>query len=192
LTGWQAETEVGFYTVNLELYIEVTLDGWQYHKIGTFDDIDEAKAAAQADYERRILSALSHHPAPVAANPLRLCGLCHTWNSKPCGDQCGWNPNGQIFEPNRPVAANASAERITEADIRAHVGDGMVSMQNVIDAANEILASRASAEARLREALEFARICIWNGCDTIEALSIIDKALSAHPHASDCDKQGER
>lgn len=21
------------------------------------------------------------------------CGLCNTWNSKPCGEQCGWDPN---------------------------------------------------------------------------------------------------
>lgn len=39
--------------------------------------------------------------------------------------------------------------------------------------------SNASAEARLREALTYARTCIWSGCDTIEALKIIDKALSA-------------
>jgi Lar family restriction alleviation protein len=22
------------------------------------------------------------------------CGLCHTWNSKPCGEQCAWDPQG--------------------------------------------------------------------------------------------------
>lgn len=30
----------------------------------------------------------------------------------------------------------------------------------------------------LREALTYARTCIWNGCNTIEALKIIDNALS--------------
>jgi hypothetical protein len=58
LTGWYAETEVGSYYVMLEARIEVTLDGFQFHKVGSFDEPDAAFAAAQADYERRILSAL--------------------------------------------------------------------------------------------------------------------------------------
>ena len=31
--------------------------------------------------------------------PLRLCGLCHTWNSKPCGEQCGWSPRDPVHVP---------------------------------------------------------------------------------------------
>ena len=31
--------------------------------------------------------------APTNDAPLRLCGMCHTWNSKPCGNQCGWSPS---------------------------------------------------------------------------------------------------
>jgi hypothetical protein len=58
--------------------------------------------------------------------------------------------------------------------------------------------TNASAEARLREALKTARDFIeFYGLDdfeetTNEAIRSIDEALSAHPHASDCDKQGER
>jgi hypothetical protein len=24
--------------------------------------------------------------------PLRLCGYCKSWNSKPCGEGCCWSP----------------------------------------------------------------------------------------------------
>ncbi|WP_425909018.1 hypothetical protein [Nitrobacter sp. TKz-YC02] len=69
-----------------------------------------------------------------------------------------------------PAAANASAEAITEADIRAHVGGGMVSMQNVIDAANAILATRASAE--LQNDLS----------EMLRALGMSDAAQPRSPH----------
>jgi hypothetical protein len=28
---------------------------------------------------------------------LRRCGMCMTWNSKPCGEQCGWSPDDPVF-----------------------------------------------------------------------------------------------
>lgn len=108
-----------------------------------------------------------------------------------------------------PPAANAGAEAITEADIRAHAGSGMVSMQNVIDAVNAILADRANAEVRLRDELKIARevrttatlIASGHSKDSPEYLRWkhhadgadevaykIEEALSARPHASDCDK----
>ena len=47
----------------------------------------------------------------------------------------------------------------------------------------------APPSSRMRRALEYARTCIWNGCDTIEALKIIDEALRAGDnHASDTTK----
>lgn len=48
--------------------------------------------------------AAARSSAASAGTPLRLCGLCHTWNSKPCGEQCGWSPS----DP--PDAAQPSAE----------------------------------------------------------------------------------
>lgn len=58
LVGYDAESICGYYNIKFEATIDVTLDGFQYYNIGSFDEIDEAKAAAQADYERRILSAI--------------------------------------------------------------------------------------------------------------------------------------
>ena len=38
-------------------------------------------------------------PAPVGLKrPLRYCGYCKSWNSKPCGEQCRWQPDFPTFE----------------------------------------------------------------------------------------------
>ncbi len=58
LVGYDAESICGYYGLKFEATIDVTLDGFQYYNIGSFDEIDEAMAAAQADFERRILSAI--------------------------------------------------------------------------------------------------------------------------------------
>lgn len=59
MIGWSAETEVGIYYVKLEIDIEVSLDGFQFYKVGSFQEIEAAKAAAQKDYEARIRAALT-------------------------------------------------------------------------------------------------------------------------------------
>ncbi|RVH87780.1 hypothetical protein CN204_04425 [Sinorhizobium meliloti] len=65
LTGWYAETEVGSYYVMLEGRIEVTLDGFQFHKVGSFDEPEAAFEAAQADFASRIRSCLLDKPEAV-------------------------------------------------------------------------------------------------------------------------------
>lgn len=59
LTGWEAEGACGYYHIKIEYTgFEASLDGVSFFKIGTFDDPDEAKSAAQSDFETRIRSAL--------------------------------------------------------------------------------------------------------------------------------------
>ncbi|RVP13107.1 hypothetical protein CN085_19540 [Sinorhizobium meliloti] len=65
LTGWYAETEVGSYYVMLEGRIEVTLDGFQFHKVGSFDEPEAAFEAAQSDFTARIRSCLLDKPEAV-------------------------------------------------------------------------------------------------------------------------------
>ena len=65
LTGWYAETEVGSYYVMLEGRIEVTLDGFQFHKVGSFDEPEVAFDAAQQDFGSRIRSCLLDKPEAV-------------------------------------------------------------------------------------------------------------------------------
>lgn len=57
------------------------------------------------------------------------------------------------------------------------------------------VAANASAEARLREALEKVQDLTdsLRSCVVVDAIrKELGEALSTHPHASDCDKQGER
>lgn len=59
LTGWEAEGACGYYHIKIEYTgFEASLDGVSFFKIGTFDDPDRAKSAAQSDFETRIRSAL--------------------------------------------------------------------------------------------------------------------------------------
>lgn len=48
------------------------------HRLGKFDTLDEAKAAAQADYEKRILSALTTPPPQGEVAENRGCHPSHT------------------------------------------------------------------------------------------------------------------
>lgn len=70
LTGWYAETEVGSYYVMLEGRIEVTLDGIQFHKVGSFDEPEAAFEAAQSDFASRIRSCLLDKPEAVEGEPV--------------------------------------------------------------------------------------------------------------------------
>lgn len=71
---FSADTTIGEYTVE---YYEATGEGMGWsavyqdaRELGDFATLDAAKAAAQADYAARIMSAVVvTHPAPVAAQP---------------------------------------------------------------------------------------------------------------------------
>ena len=54
---------------------------------------DEASVAAL------ILAVRQEQADARPARTLRRCGMCHTWNSKPCGDLCGWSPDDPAFAP---------------------------------------------------------------------------------------------
>lgn len=64
------------------------------------------------------------------AVPLRLCGFCQSWNSKPCGEQCRWLPTDPTLEQMRAKDVDAKSQaredifRSALLDIRnAHVPD---------------------------------------------------------------------
>jgi hypothetical protein len=106
-----------------------------------FASADEAKAAAQANYERRILSALSHHPAQVDAN--------------------------------------ASAE----ARLREAFDEFIDSVVRDVGEAKRKLNAELPNDGPVHPVSAFlTRIAIEVGK--------VRYALSQHPHASDCAKQG--
>jgi len=44
-------------------------------------------------------------------SPLRLCGYCHSWNSRPCGEGCVWSANMPTLEQHiAAVEAEQSSE----------------------------------------------------------------------------------
>ncbi len=59
--GWEADTGFGVF-YGIDEYFGSDSYGWKvcmdYEAIGDFDDPEKAKACAQADFERRIQSAL--------------------------------------------------------------------------------------------------------------------------------------
>lgn len=65
---WEAPSIVGVYAVNIstcgDMHAPWEVFGGDAGKIGNFPTLDEAKAAAQADYEARILSALASDASP--------------------------------------------------------------------------------------------------------------------------------
>ncbi|MET3790709.1 hypothetical protein [Aquamicrobium terrae] len=96
--GWadRADAEAGSFGVFYNIDIQrdgyrVVFDREAVGAIGTFETADEAKAATQADYERRILSALAEpagevEPEPVAYPKIMyVCEHCHEHNPEMCG-----------------------------------------------------------------------------------------------------------
>jgi len=89
------------------------------------ETLDEAKAAAQADYERRILSAIEPAPPPIPTipghygsyPPITLSG--HT---TPVNEPQAWliRKGGYYYRPNRAgyTTSKAEAGRYTEAEAR--------------------------------------------------------------------------
>ncbi|MEI3803114.1 hypothetical protein V6R85_01210 [Agrobacterium sp. CCNWLW32] len=68
---WSAETILGPYNV-MKIVNRWDVSRYTLHKIGSFNELDEAKAAAQADYEARIRSALSAQVQDVARSVIKL------------------------------------------------------------------------------------------------------------------------
>jgi hypothetical protein len=71
LGEWEASSIVGVYAINIstcgDMHAPWEVFGGDDSKIGNFATLDEAKAAAQADYEARIRSALTPAPTHVEA-----------------------------------------------------------------------------------------------------------------------------
>lgn len=55
------------------------------------------KAVEARDAIRAVQSTTLAQPAPETT-PLRLCGYCKSWNSKPCGEGCCWSPTDPTIE----------------------------------------------------------------------------------------------
>lgn len=47
---------------------------------------------------RKIAADALDAPEAQAQNPLRLCGYCRAWHSKPCGEGCQWLNTDPVFE----------------------------------------------------------------------------------------------
>jgi len=73
---WEASSIVGVYAVNIstcgDMHAPWEAFAGDYSKIGNFETLVDAKAAAQADYEQRIRSALVASPAPSIPAGYRL------------------------------------------------------------------------------------------------------------------------
>ena len=78
--------------------------------------IQQAIAILEEDaLTNRIERALEVLRGVPQSPALRMCGLCHTWNSKPCGEQCALQITDPTFE--QMAFANA-AESAALADTR--------------------------------------------------------------------------
>lgn len=57
----------------------------------------------------------------------RLCGMCQTWNTRPCGEQCGWSPDDPPFiETSAAVRSSSlSAPTRTAGERTVTVKDGI-------------------------------------------------------------------
>jgi hypothetical protein len=72
------------------------------------------------DLRDYLLQTAGHAQNPAA--PLRMCGLCGTWNSKPCGEQCGFQITDPTFEQIAFAnAAEAAALSDTSTDCVAQM-----------------------------------------------------------------------
>lgn len=102
MTRWKAETSVGWYVIEEQhkvhlgkYWMHVQLS--QYQELHRFDTLDEARTAAQADYETRIRAAIIDAPVKIGEpfpQPDRNragkepCGECHLRPGEIC-DVCG-------------------------------------------------------------------------------------------------------
>ena len=53
-----------------------------------------------ANGEAAVLDALDTALRRLASRPpeVRMCGYCHSWHSKPCGEGCHWSPSDPTLE----------------------------------------------------------------------------------------------
>lgn len=112
---------VGVYGVLCAEGFELRLSGeW----IGRFDSYQAAKAAAQADYEARIRSALAASPSAVASH------------EQPVGETQPTLCSTAATQP-RPVQPTASVEAVREAAQALEDGIMLASMQRDADDGND-------------------------------------------------------
>jgi hypothetical protein len=70
---------------------EIVLEGKSYETM---------TAAVRAAF----LAGCSHRAPEPTAEDLRRCGWCHRWASRPCGNECCWDPGGESVAQVRAVA----------------------------------------------------------------------------------------
>lgn len=68
--------------------------------------------------------------ADVEQKPLRLCGYCQSWNSKPCGEQCCWSINDPTQEQLEAKALQSTAEAATLIE---KLGEKLLLFVEIID-----------------------------------------------------------
>jgi hypothetical protein len=100
--AWSAQTSFGFYNIeevsasDSPAYV-VRLHA--HHFVADKDSLDEAKAAAQADYEARIRSALVSAPVSASTTGRQALNEVVTNGKWTEGDQCGeWKISKAVYD----------------------------------------------------------------------------------------------
>jgi hypothetical protein len=66
---------------------------------GAYSDIVIKRLTEQRDEARVELARIRGDAQPALETaPLRLCGYCKSWNSKPCGEGCCWSQTDPTIE----------------------------------------------------------------------------------------------
>ena len=176
------------------------------------EQFERLRAANEAVYELSYPEARSDELREIA-NEIDCGGGCEGCSPQKIerGDFCGFVAAGNLrklaaaldlkaalsHQP-APVAANASGGASNDPVLLRHL---LKLANGNVERLMDEKAANASAEARLREALIVVRDMIANemianavtDIKTMKPLKdVVEEALSTHPHASDCDKQGER
>jgi hypothetical protein len=185
-----ADAGVGEALNDLSAFIDVVTSGNFYQDYdGSIELLGKANDAFKI-----VEAALSHQPAPVEQD----CEVCG-------GDCASANPpvaycpvKEQRAPKPAPVAANASAEARREImDIYSKpgtkvrfTGEGGYEHQNAY--------AKSFLNVGKTYTVAETEVGDWHTDVTLEEYpglqfnSVLFEALSQHPHASDCDKQGER
>lgn len=183
---WYAETAIGGYTIEKKNKFWLGRPIPDSAKNVYYDTLEAAKAAAQADYEQRIGSALVETPAPVAA--VDRAALIEMVGRAICQEKIGnpdWpigiNKDGNAFEPHvstipawkwhygraaelavdAMIAARPAAPAPAEAEDDDAIGRDFLTALEAAQAAHPWLADWAPAES-------YGEL-IGDLCDMVEA-----------------------